>query len=345
MARDVIMPALGMAQETGLILAWHKKPGDAVSTGDVLMEVETDKAAMEVEAQADGFLVELRAAEGEEVPVGTVIATIAASLDEIAKPAVALTEPAESAEAASPPSAPKAQPPEPEIPPPPGPVAPAETGQSVRPAMPANGKILASPKAKRLAAERGIDLQALARAGYAPPYRTADLDRAETARLPVSHPGTDVFQLRARASASTDAFDGFCAWLKSEQAIVDSAVIAAFAAGSFRSATGHESICVRVAGPGLAACCFTDPDRSGLRSLRPDADNAAPDICVFDLTGSRLSDAEMQGRDVPTITIGRENGRFQIALAASSSRLGEADLIDCLDGFAGRLEEPLRQLL
>ena len=54
MPHDVIMPALGMAQETGVILSWLKKPGDQVSLGDALMEVETDKAVMEVESSAAG---------------------------------------------------------------------------------------------------------------------------------------------------------------------------------------------------------------------------------------------------------------------------------------------------
>ena len=83
MAHDVIMPALGMAQETGLILAWRKSPGDPVKTGEVLMEVETDKAAMEVEALADGYLTEIRAGEGVEVPVGEVIAVISESTGDV----------------------------------------------------------------------------------------------------------------------------------------------------------------------------------------------------------------------------------------------------------------------
>ncbi len=65
MPLDVIMPALGMAQDTGLIVAWHKQPGDAVAKGDVLFEVETDKATMEVEAAADGFLTDVAAGEGD----------------------------------------------------------------------------------------------------------------------------------------------------------------------------------------------------------------------------------------------------------------------------------------
>ena len=76
MPHDVIMPALGMAQETGVILSWLKKPGDQVSPSDALMEVETDKAVMEVEAAAEGVLSDVKAAAGESVPVGQVVAVI-----------------------------------------------------------------------------------------------------------------------------------------------------------------------------------------------------------------------------------------------------------------------------
>ena len=76
MPREVIMPALGMAQDEGLIVAWLKSEGEAVEEGDALFEVETDKATMEVEAQGAGYLTNLRAKAGESVPVGDVIALI-----------------------------------------------------------------------------------------------------------------------------------------------------------------------------------------------------------------------------------------------------------------------------
>ena len=60
MAQTVIMPMLGMAQETGVIVSWLKAHGDAVRAGEPLMEVETDKATMEVEAAHDGYLADLR---------------------------------------------------------------------------------------------------------------------------------------------------------------------------------------------------------------------------------------------------------------------------------------------
>ena len=76
MPHDVIMPALGMNQTTGKILSWLKSKGDSVKVGDPLMEVETDKAVVEVEAQASGVLTEVRHAAGSEVPVGHVVAVI-----------------------------------------------------------------------------------------------------------------------------------------------------------------------------------------------------------------------------------------------------------------------------
>jgi pyruvate dehydrogenase E2 component (dihydrolipoamide acetyltransferase) len=76
MAFSVVMPALEMAQETGKLLAWRKKEGDRVSKGEPLLEIETDKAVVEVEAPADGFLAGIKAAEGDDIPVGQTIAWI-----------------------------------------------------------------------------------------------------------------------------------------------------------------------------------------------------------------------------------------------------------------------------
>lgn len=78
MATNVILPALGMAQETGLIVRWLKAEGEAVKKGEALLEVETDKATVEIEAAADGILAAISATAGDEVPVGQVIAHILA---------------------------------------------------------------------------------------------------------------------------------------------------------------------------------------------------------------------------------------------------------------------------
>ena len=76
MPHEVIMPALGMAQDTGKIVSWLKSAGDPVKAGDALFEVETDKATMEVESPADGYLTDLQAEAGADVPVGNVIALV-----------------------------------------------------------------------------------------------------------------------------------------------------------------------------------------------------------------------------------------------------------------------------
>src|SRR5262252_8235697 len=82
MASSVVMPALEMAQETGTIISWLKKEGDAIRKGDLLLEIETDKAVVEVEATADGVLAGVRSREGDIVPVGVAIAWIIAPGEE-----------------------------------------------------------------------------------------------------------------------------------------------------------------------------------------------------------------------------------------------------------------------
>jgi len=78
MAKSVIMPALGMAQETGVLVNWLKQEGDSVAKGEPLMEIETDKTTVEIEAPASGFLGGVLAKEGDIVPVGQTIAWILA---------------------------------------------------------------------------------------------------------------------------------------------------------------------------------------------------------------------------------------------------------------------------
>ena len=78
MAFSVVMPALEMAQETGKLIAWRKKEGDRVTKGEPLLEIETDKAVMEVEAPADGILAGITGRSGADIPVGQTIAWIVA---------------------------------------------------------------------------------------------------------------------------------------------------------------------------------------------------------------------------------------------------------------------------
>ena len=76
MPTNVIMPALELAQETGKVLRWLKSPGDTVTKGEPIVEIETDKVAVEIEAPASGILRDVTAREGDAVPVGRTIALI-----------------------------------------------------------------------------------------------------------------------------------------------------------------------------------------------------------------------------------------------------------------------------
>ena len=145
MAHSVVMPALEMAQETGRLVTWRKREGDAVSKGDLLMDVETDKAVVEVEAEADGILSHVAAAEGDVIAVGQVIAWILAPGETAALPT---RQPATGRTV----SAPSAHP----VPAAP-PSAASRGATSERPLM--------SPKARRLAAEQGLDPRDLAASG------------------------------------------------------------------------------------------------------------------------------------------------------------------------------------
>jgi len=77
MSANVIMPALELAQETGKVLRWLKSPGDTVTKGEPIVEIETDKVTVEIEAPASGVLRDVTAREGDVVPVGKTIAVIA----------------------------------------------------------------------------------------------------------------------------------------------------------------------------------------------------------------------------------------------------------------------------
>src|SRR5205085_10700006 len=77
-ATNVYMEALSPTMEEGRVAKWHKRDGDAVKTGETLAEVETDKAVMDLVARADGVLRQVAVAEGQTVPVGSVVAVIAA---------------------------------------------------------------------------------------------------------------------------------------------------------------------------------------------------------------------------------------------------------------------------
>jgi pyruvate dehydrogenase E2 component (dihydrolipoyllysine-residue acetyltransferase) len=159
---NILMPALSPTMEKGNLAKWLKKEGDKVKSGDVIAEIETDKATMEVEAVDEGTIAKILVPEGtQDVPVNDVIAVMAGDGEDVkAASAGAASAPPKAAAA----EAPAAKPPAASAPAPapaakaPSPAAPAP--QAAAPASQANGhaRIFSSPLARRLAREAGIEL-------------------------------------------------------------------------------------------------------------------------------------------------------------------------------------------
>jgi len=180
MPTNILMPALSPTMEKGKLTKWLKKEGDNVKSGDILAEIETDKATMEVEAVDEGTVGKILIAEGtDDVAVNTPIAVLLGegeSASDIKAPAAAPKP------AAAP--APKAEPAKAEAPAPAKAEAPKpQAAATAAPASKANGhgggRVFASPLARRIAREKGIDLGALQGSG---PHGRIVLKDVETAK-------------------------------------------------------------------------------------------------------------------------------------------------------------------
>ena len=140
MALSVVMPALEMAQESGTLLAWRKKEGERVTKGEPLIEIETDKAVVEIEAPGDGVLAGVTAQPGAVVPVGRTIAWLVQPGEGV--PDSATTAPRGRAGVLE------------------SPQSTIKNKSGIRNPQPA-----ISPKARRLAQERGVDLATIKGSG------------------------------------------------------------------------------------------------------------------------------------------------------------------------------------
>lgn len=178
MATKVHMEALSPTMEEGQVVKWLKAEGDTVGNGDVLAEVETDKATMELVARGDGVLRAIFLAEGGTAPVGEVIGVIAEADEDISsiQPSAAVAGGSTPEPAAAEPAAPAAAP-EPAAAPSPAPAAPTPAAPAA-PAGDGNGRIKASPVARRLARDAGIDLTLIQGSGPAGRIVKKDVEAA-----------------------------------------------------------------------------------------------------------------------------------------------------------------------
>jgi pyruvate dehydrogenase E2 component (dihydrolipoamide acetyltransferase) len=178
MATSVVMPALEMAQETGKIVSWVKKEGDTVSKGEILLEVETDKAVVEIEAQADGVLAGVKSHEGDVVPVGQTIAWLVAPGEKPPADVATAAPSARATSAATPAPAPTV-----------GAVGGAQARQRAASsnAAPTEAReVQISPKARRLAKEKGVDITRIV--GTGPDGTITSEDVLKAAEAPAAAP-------------------------------------------------------------------------------------------------------------------------------------------------------------
>ncbi|MFM2197176.1 MAG: hypothetical protein RLZZ505_608 [Verrucomicrobiota bacterium] len=168
MSVNIEMPKLSDTMTEGTLIKWHKKVGDSVSIGDVLAEVETDKATMEMEAFDEGTITEILIQEGEKAPIGGVLAVLDGDGGSAA-PAPAGEKPADA--------------------PTPAPAQPA-AAQAAPAAAPCcdGGRVKASPLARKVAGELGVDLSGVTGTGPAGRIVKEDVDKASYA--PASAPKT-----------------------------------------------------------------------------------------------------------------------------------------------------------
>jgi pyruvate dehydrogenase E2 component (dihydrolipoamide acetyltransferase) len=169
---EFLMPSLGADMESGTLLEWYVKPGDAVKRGDIVALVDTSKAEIEVEIFEDGVIDELLVGEGARVPVGTVLATVR-PMAAGAGPAVSATV---KAKAAAPPPTPA---PEPAVAPAPAPV-PTGAAQPLPAAISEDHRLRVSPLARRAAEQLGVDLSEVSGSGPNGAITKADVERASS---------------------------------------------------------------------------------------------------------------------------------------------------------------------
>jgi pyruvate dehydrogenase E2 component (dihydrolipoamide acetyltransferase) len=193
MANIIEMPKLSDTMTVGTLIKWLKKEGDAVKTGDMLAEVETDKATMELESFFDGTLLALFVKEGSQVPLGAPLCAIGKPGEKVTAPESKATEaPAAAAAPAVSPAAPTAPAPTPS----PAPAPAAAPGPAPKPAAPApqpaapGGRIRISPLARKLAAEKGINPAGLAGSGPGGRIVRADILAAPAGGAPKASLGT-----------------------------------------------------------------------------------------------------------------------------------------------------------
>jgi pyruvate dehydrogenase E2 component (dihydrolipoamide acetyltransferase) len=183
---NILMPALSPTMEKGNLAKWLKKEGDKVKSGDVIAEIETDKATMEVEAVDEGTIAKIVVPEGtQDVPVNDVIAVLAGDGEDVKAAGAGAGAAKPTASSAPPPKAteaPAAAKPAPAPAPAATPVAAAPQAAAAAPQTNGHGRIFSSPLARRLAKEAGIDVARIAGSGPHGRVVARDVEQAKSGK-------------------------------------------------------------------------------------------------------------------------------------------------------------------
>ncbi|MEC8687885.1 MAG: dihydrolipoamide acetyltransferase family protein [Cyanobacteriota bacterium] len=208
---DIFMPALSSTMTEGKIVEWLKQPGDKVARGESVLVVESDKADMDVESFQDGYLAAVLMPAGSTAPVGETIGLIVETEAEIAEAkAKAPSAPAAAAAPAQAPPAPAPSPAPTASAPAPTPVAPAPVSAVVN-----DGRIVASPRAKKLATQMGVDLATVRGSGPHGRIQAEDVEKATGQPISVPRvaegtaPAASTGSAAAAATASAPAGNSF----------------------------------------------------------------------------------------------------------------------------------------
>ncbi len=200
MAVEIKMPALSPTMEEGTLAKWLVKVGDTVNSGEIMAEIETDKATMEFEAVDEGTIAVILVEEGSEnVAVGTVIAMLAEEGEDIGDVSAPSAAPAPSAQAEPEPAA--------ETPAAPAP-APAPASAAKPAPASSEGRIVASPLAKRIAEQKGVDLSQVTGSGPNGRIVKADVEGSSASSAPAASVAASAAQPAAAPTPSMSPDDG-----------------------------------------------------------------------------------------------------------------------------------------
>ncbi|MDB2337325.1 hypothetical protein N9V66_01355 [Amylibacter sp.] len=356
MAIDVIMPALGMAQDTGRLVSWLMSIGDAVNEADILMEVETDKTTMEVPAGANGFISEFLAEPGDDVPVGNVIAIITSNKEDIKGVGSATAEYEQTVNNGENVNSNL------EIE-----ISKSETmlpDLSIKNNLKVNqndlnlseepkaiGKILASPKLKMFANDAGYDLSLLQKNGIEEPYNVSDIEALKHLTKINNKNGAHPYvpaksQIQAKVPALP--IDDFTDRISIELGddISPKSLWLSFISSSFLDVFDITNFKVNINNElGIFTDAYENPHSSRLANQLPLDEFENPDLIIHNLTRTYVSNLNINFVSIPELCIHRAQNTYELSFVFNDMKFDNEDALIFIDKLSQKIANPLLGLI